>query len=123
MNVCFMPGHVISVRVEIEFHYFLLGAIRWTDTLSTSISVKAIKGLIYICIPTADQFEMSLEELYMKVTNEHLPPRVRKLLPDPISGIMDPEPVSSEWRQFAKVGEDQAETVKVRLGLKLFLEL
>ena len=67
-------------------------------------------------IPTADQFEMSLEELYIKVTNEHLPPRVRKLLPDPISGMMDPKPVSSEWRQFAKVGEEQPETVKVMLG-------
>lgn len=56
---------------------------------------------------------MSLEELYTKVTNEHLPPSVRKLAQDPMAGGLSSVPVTSEWKQFGKVGEDQAETVKV----------
>lgn len=56
---------------------------------------------------------MSLEELYLKVTNEHLPEKVRQLLPDPISGYSNPE-FTTDWRQFEKVGEDELETVKVR---------
>jgi len=70
----------------------------------------------------ADQFEMSLEELYIKVTNEHLPLWVRKIIPDRLSGILDPKPVSSEWRQFVKVGEDQAETVKVASLTKISMK-
>ncbi len=57
---------------------------------------------------------MSLEELYLKVTNEHLPLKVRQLLPDPMTGYTNPE-FSADWRQFEKVGEDQLETVKVIL--------
>lgn len=63
-------------------------------------------------IKLADQFEMSLEELYMKVTNDHLPLGVRQLLPNPIYGYTNSE-FSEDWQQFEKVGEDQPETVKV----------
>jgi hypothetical protein len=62
----------------------------------------------------ADQFEMSLDELYIKVTNEHLPPSVRQILRNPTPGIRNLNPFSStEWSQFANYREDQTETVKV----------
>jgi len=59
---------------------------------------------------------MTLVELYARITNDHLPLRVRQMLPDPlgyqVAGSGDPM-APSEWKQFEKVGEDQTETIKV----------
>ena len=64
----------------------------------------------------ADQFEMNLEELYSKVTNQHLPVEVRQLLPDPIGYPYTPGS-ASEWRQFERVGDDPSETIKDSIHL------
>jgi hypothetical protein len=61
---------------------------------------------------------MSLEEVYLKVTNNHLPPEVGQLLPDPIYGYAYSE-FFEDWRQVEKIGEDQLETIKVKLQFKI----
>ena len=69
---------------------------------------------------SADQFEMTLEELYLKVTNQHLPVDVRNLLPqlsDVSDATLQSTSASMTWRQFERVGDDPAETVKDSIHL------
>jgi hypothetical protein len=76
---------------------------------------------------SADQFEMTLDELYLKVTNQHLPVHVRTMLPQlsdvaDVSIDADVQPTTSSWRQFERVGDDPAETIKDSIHLVAILK-
>jgi hypothetical protein len=60
---------------------------------------------------------MTLEELHLKVTNQHLPISVRNLLPQLTGFEGGPTPPTSHWRQFDRAADDSTETIKDSIHL------